>query len=179
MLRPNVPLYSTDAMPINCSAYSPQISPPPSTRVASASSATSPQSRAEVEHSRSQARTCECLTQTLCCHGCGGSVGYMIVSPCHRCTSSISVTNRTTNGHRFVFYSSEIVACERHYIADESGVVPSTQLTPSLQGFPTPHPPNLAPVPHYMVAHRNSSPTSEYPPVSSPDSDGSAFSTLR
>ncbi|EEB88242.1 hypothetical protein MPER_14035, partial [Moniliophthora perniciosa FA553] len=26
-------------------------------------------------------RTCECLTQTLCCHGCGSTVGYMIVIP--------------------------------------------------------------------------------------------------
>ena len=73
---------------------------------------------------RTPARTCECLTQTLCCHGCGTAVGYMIVSPCQRCTSSITVNNRATNGHRFVFYSSEITACERHYIKGERGVSP-------------------------------------------------------
>lgn len=26
-------------------------------------------------------RTCECLTQTLSCHGCGAGIGYMIVAP--------------------------------------------------------------------------------------------------
>ncbi|KAI0661108.1 hypothetical protein C8Q70DRAFT_1112826 [Cubamyces menziesii] len=79
-------------------------------------SATSPE--------RPPSRTCECLTQTLCCHGCGNAVGYMIVSPCQRCTSSITANNRSTNGHRFVFYSSEITACERHYVPGERGVSP-------------------------------------------------------
>jgi hypothetical protein len=68
-------------------------------------------------------RTCECLTQTLWCHGCGTGVGYMIVVPCIRCTSSTTVNNRTTNGHRFVFYSSEITASERHHVPGESGIV--------------------------------------------------------
>ncbi|KAI9068351.1 hypothetical protein FKP32DRAFT_1663791 [Trametes sanguinea] len=71
---------------------------------------------------RPPSRTCECLTQTLCCHGCGNAVGYMIVSPCQRCTGSITANNRSTNGHRFVFYSSEITACERHYVPGERGV---------------------------------------------------------
>ncbi|KAF5354985.1 hypothetical protein D9756_005387 [Leucocoprinus leucothites] len=48
----------------------------------------------------------------------------MIVIPCTRCTSSISATNRATNGHRFVFHSSEVVGMERHYIQDEPGVIP-------------------------------------------------------
>ncbi|CAL1707453.1 unnamed protein product [Somion occarium] len=114
LLRPNVPLYSTDAMPINCSASA--ANDPPLL-------ASSSQGNAEdIERFHVNTRTCECLTQTLCCHGCGNSVGYMIVSPCHRCTSSITVTNRTTNGHRFVFYSSEILACERHYVPGEEGV---------------------------------------------------------
>ncbi|TFY64603.1 hypothetical protein EVG20_g5889 [Dentipellis fragilis] len=79
-------------------------------------------------------RTCECLTQTLCCHGCGNGVGYMIVIPCARCTSSISATNRSTNGHRFVFHSSEISASERHYVPGEPGVLPVyTQLPPPAQ----------------------------------------------
>ncbi|KAJ3569854.1 hypothetical protein NP233_g4773 [Leucocoprinus birnbaumii] len=43
---------------------------------------------------------------------------------CTRCTSSISATNRATNGHRFVFHSSEVVGMERHYIQDEPGVIP-------------------------------------------------------
>lgn len=112
LLRPNVSLYSSDALPVNCSAYPsdpgalrPRVSCRPST-------------------SHISPRTCECLTQTLCCHGCGATIGYMIVIPCTRCTSSITATNRATNGHRFVFHSSEIVATERHYIANEPGVIP-------------------------------------------------------
>ena len=66
LLRPNVPLYSTDALPVNCSAYSAR---PPSVG--------SPQRQPNEQ----QPRTCECLTQTLCCHGCGTAVGYMIVVP--------------------------------------------------------------------------------------------------
>ncbi|EIM82625.1 uncharacterized protein STEHIDRAFT_64559 [Stereum hirsutum FP-91666 SS1] len=64
LLRPHVPLYSTDALPVNCSAYS--------------------TSRVALLPSRPPSdppRTCECLTQTLCCHGCGNGVGYMIVIP--------------------------------------------------------------------------------------------------
>jgi len=68
--------------------------------------------------------TCECLTQTLYCHGCGCIIGYMIVTPCVPCTSSSTPTNRVTNGHRFIFYSNAIVATERHYIPDEPGVNP-------------------------------------------------------
>ncbi|KAI0674757.1 hypothetical protein C8Q78DRAFT_497996 [Trametes maxima] len=48
----------------------------------------------------------------------------MIVAPCQRCTSSITANNRATNGHRFVFYSSEITAGERHYVPGERGVSP-------------------------------------------------------
>lgn len=80
-------------------------------------------------------RTCECLTQTLWCHGCGNSVGYMIVVPCVRCTSSMTVTNRTTNGHRFVFYSSEIAASERYYISGECGII-SPAYSPRLPTSP-------------------------------------------
>lgn len=36
----------------------------------------------------------------------------------------MSAGNRSTNGHRFVFHSSEIAASERHYIAGEPGVIP-------------------------------------------------------
>ncbi|KAG7446206.1 uncharacterized protein BT62DRAFT_102772 [Guyanagaster necrorhizus] len=110
-LRPNVALYSSDALPVNCSAYmsSPEALRPPSYRPPS---------------SNSSQRTCECLTQTLCCHGCGANVGYMIVIPCNRCTSSFTSSNRATNGHRFVFHSSEIIATDRHYIPDEPGILP-------------------------------------------------------
>ncbi|PIL34063.1 hypothetical protein GSI_03774 [Ganoderma sinense ZZ0214-1] len=141
LLRPNVPLYSTDALPINCSAFSPI--PEATMRAHSTSVSSTSSSGAGSRSQRSSisglsddpmqpgpsterppTRTCECLTQTLCCHGCGNAVGYMIVTPCQRCTSSITVNNRATNGHRFVFYSSEITACERHYIPGERGVSP-------------------------------------------------------
>lgn len=71
------------------------------------------------------ARTCECLTQTLHCHTCGGSVGYTIVAPCARCTAPTAAhRGSATNGHRFVFYASDILAQERRYVHGERGVVP-------------------------------------------------------
>ena len=173
LLRPNVPLYSTDAMPANCSAYSTS-----SATVSRSTSTSSKPITSQATHNPAPPRTCECLTQTLCCHGCGTAVGYMIVVPCIRCTSSVlppahsappinvpvnvnTTANvyphppypwtqyaaphpyfnagtgsgyalqhqpyqgpgRVTNGHRFVFHSSEIRAEERLYIAGEPGIV--------------------------------------------------------
>jgi hypothetical protein len=40
-------------------------------------------------------RTCECLTQSICCHGCGNSVGYMIVKPVCRKRTFISLSINT------------------------------------------------------------------------------------
>ncbi|KAF9012424.1 hypothetical protein BDQ17DRAFT_1343868 [Cyathus striatus] len=112
LLRPNVSLYSSDALPVNCSAYaySPEHIRSKSFR--------------RPAPSASHSRTCECLTQTLYCHGCGSTVGYMIVIPCARCTTSVSASNRATNGHRFVFHATEVSGTERHYVADESGIIP-------------------------------------------------------
>lgn len=36
----------------------------------------------------------------------------------------MSASNRSTNGHRFVFHSFEIIASERYYIVGEPGVIP-------------------------------------------------------
>lgn len=60
LLRPNVPLYSCDALPQNCSAFTHSVDDlkPPS-----------------------ESRSCNCLSQTLSCVGCGTTVGYMIVIP--------------------------------------------------------------------------------------------------
>ncbi|KAF5321521.1 hypothetical protein D9619_001874 [Psilocybe cf. subviscida] len=112
LLRPNVSLYSSDALPVNCSAHN---AGPEPTRAASSH---------KHNASPAPARTCECLTQSLSCHGCGSTIGYMIVNPCSRCTSSISATNRATNGHRFVFHSNEVTGTERYYVHGEPGVVP-------------------------------------------------------
>ncbi|KAL1745684.1 hypothetical protein HDZ31DRAFT_81768 [Schizophyllum fasciatum] len=99
-----------------------------------------------------QQRTCECLTQSLCCHGCGSTVGYMIVIPCSRCTSSISANNRATNGHRFVFHSTEVCGSERHYVQGEPGVIPYDPV-PLHVAMPihsyAPHPVSIS------IAHRN------------------------
>ncbi|KAJ3820147.1 hypothetical protein F5880DRAFT_1590357 [Lentinula raphanica] len=110
LLRPNVPLFSSDALPANCSAFTfnPDALKPPVS------------CRPPIQPSR----TCECLTQTLCCQGCGSTIGYMIVIPCIRCTSSISANNRATNGHRFVFHSNEVVGTERYHVPNEPGVIP-------------------------------------------------------
>ncbi|KAI0312976.1 hypothetical protein OF83DRAFT_1269453 [Amylostereum chailletii] len=146
LLHPHVPLFSTDALPINCSAH--PASPAPAHVPAT---------------STDPPRTCECLTQTLCCHGCGQGVGYMIVIPvrppfapriaritptaaqCPRCTSSMSAANRATNGHRFVFHSSEITASERHYIEHEPGVLPIYAAPPPPSDRPAPLPLPLSP----------------------------------
>ncbi|KAF9024864.1 hypothetical protein BDZ89DRAFT_1068799, partial [Hymenopellis radicata] len=122
LLRPNVALYSSDALPINCSAYTtnPDALRPPACRPSS---------------SASTQRTCECLTQTLCCHACGATVGYMIVIPCARCTSSISTANRATNGHRFVFILVKLSGPKRHYVLDEPGVIPFDESSQSLDGY--------------------------------------------
>ena len=53
-----------------------------------------------------------------------------LFSQCSRCTSSITATNRATNGHRFVFHSTEIIASERYYIRDEPGVIPMEFIAP-------------------------------------------------
>ncbi|KAF8309407.1 hypothetical protein DL93DRAFT_2062943, partial [Clavulina sp. PMI_390] len=60
LLRPDIHLYSTDALPSGCSAPPASSMPKPSEPVQ---------------------RTCDCLTQTLCCHGCGNQCGYAIVTP--------------------------------------------------------------------------------------------------
>lgn len=52
-------------MPVNCSAYF----PPPDDLGESSACRPAP------------SRTCDCLTQTLSCHGCGNPIGYTIVTP--------------------------------------------------------------------------------------------------
>lgn len=70
-------------------------------------------------------RTCECLTQSLGCYGCGAQVGYNIVSPCARCTSSVVKHQRSSNGHRTVLHCSEISVRERRYVPGEPGILAS------------------------------------------------------
>ncbi|KIY66893.1 hypothetical protein CYLTODRAFT_444406 [Cylindrobasidium torrendii FP15055 ss-10] len=158
LLRPNLALYSSDALPINCSAYTYNADAlrPPTCHAPPAG----------------PPRTCECLTQTLCCHGCGSPVGYMIVIPCARCTSSASASSRTTNGHRFVFHSNEIVGHERLYVQDEPGVLPHCETT----AYPEHQLPRFNP-------HRESTPaygdefTTHYYPSSPPPLDPASDSS--
>jgi hypothetical protein len=58
----------------------------------------------------------------------------------------MSASNRATNGHRFVFHSSEICASERHHIAGEPGVVPYHPLPPLC-----PPPPHTSPSTAYSL----------------------------
>lgn len=44
----------------------------------------------------------------------------------------MSASNRSTNGHRFVFHSFEVSASERHYVAGEPGVIPYQPPPPPL-----------------------------------------------
>lgn len=94
LLRPGLALYSTDAIPRNCSPLT----------------AVSPDEPRATVPVGLPLRTCACLTQTLHCHGCGDSVGYFIVAPCGQCTGA---SNGTANGHRFVFHSEDVVASVR------------------------------------------------------------------
>ncbi|KAG5648531.1 hypothetical protein DXG03_003142 [Asterophora parasitica] len=96
---------------------------------------------------------------------------------CVRCTSSTTVTNRATNGHRFVFHSSEITATERHYVDEEPGVIPYNPITtvipePSRR---LPYPPSVRAsyfdthsfyrTSDYAYRSRSSSPASDYLPT--------------
>jgi hypothetical protein len=76
-----------------------------------------------------------CLIDSFQLHG----HPLTLFNQCSRCTSSISATNRATNGHRFVFHSTEIIASERYHILDEPGVLPLE--------YPAPPPPPSSPPP--------------------------------
>ncbi|KAH8119393.1 hypothetical protein DFH11DRAFT_443501 [Phellopilus nigrolimitatus] len=128
LLTPHVYLYSTDALPVNCSVYH----GPRSSR----NTPVHPSSFPTLDRDEAP-RSCDCLTQTLSCHGCGASVGYIIVSPCSHCASTFSPPPdpyqlnqglpswaQRTNGHRFIFHSPEVVVEERLYIPGEPDVIP-------------------------------------------------------
>lgn len=152
LLRPNVSLYSTDALPANCSAYS-----------------TNPDAlRCPPCRPLGNPRSCECLTQTLCCHTCGTSIGYMIVVPCSRCTS-VTANNRATNGHRFVFHSSEVSATVRHHVPNEPGVI-AMDYHPQPPSSPPPLTPSY-PTPFGAPAHQRTSSPSYQPHDSGPETD--------
>lgn len=106
LLKPNITLYSTDIVPTTCGPYF------SSSTFHGGMDPTEP----PVE------RTCECLTQTLGCYGCGAQVGYNIISPCARCTNSVMKHQRSSNGHRTVLHCSEISVRERRYVCGEPGV---------------------------------------------------------
>ncbi|KAF8342345.1 FAM72 protein-domain-containing protein [Cantharellus anzutake] len=137
LLRPNISLYSTDALPVNCST-------PPRSSAPSSSEPPVP-------------RTCECLTQSLCCHGCGNPIGYAIVMPspcqCSKCSSSVTRHQNTANGHRFVFHQSEVSASERLYVKGEPGVIP----------YHVSHPSTHHSLPRVLVHHMDSMNTDSTP----------------
>jgi len=61
----------------------------------------------------------------------------------------MSASNRSTNGHRFVFHSFEVTASERHYVAGEPGVIPyhppPPPLCPAVRMMPSPtHPSSIS-----------------------------------
>jgi len=62
----------------------------------------------------------------------------------------MSASNRSTNGHRFVFHSFEVAASERHYVAGEPGVIlynpPPPPLCPAVRMMPSPTYPSSIPI---------------------------------
>ncbi|GAA5927051.1 hypothetical protein JCM1841_001899 [Sporobolomyces salmonicolor] len=116
LLKPHIVLFSTDAAPRNSETYWPD----------------------EDAEEEQVERTCDCLTSSLACHGCGRTVGYHIVSPCAKCTASVQKHQRSGNHHRYVFHHSEVSSRERTYYPGERGVinpaVPRTNLPPSSCG---------------------------------------------
>ncbi|GAA6048809.1 hypothetical protein JCM3770_003633 [Rhodotorula araucariae] len=101
LLKPHIVLFSTDASPCNAGTFFP--------------------GEAGVEEHVE--RTCECLTTSTNCHGCGRTVGYHIVSPCTKCTASVQKHQRSANHHRYVFHAGEVTARERAYYPGEPGVL--------------------------------------------------------
>lgn len=116
LLKPHVTLYSTDIMPSNVGPLYPA-----SQRTADRSLTRSPSSSG-LPSERQVERTCDCLTETLGCYGCGAQIGYHIIAPCTRCTASVTDQKKGSNGHRTVLHCSEITARERRYVPGESGV---------------------------------------------------------
>lgn len=106
LLRPHITLFSTDAIP-NCG----QVFAPSRTA-----------DTVDQPNGPKVQRTCDCLTQVLACYGCGTTVGYHIVSPCSKCTESVSKHQRNANGHRTVLHCNEITARPRRYVPGEPGV---------------------------------------------------------
>ncbi|GAA5986040.1 hypothetical protein JCM10908_006381 [Rhodotorula pacifica] len=109
LLKPHIILFSTDSAPANSATFWPD-----------------GPAHEQVE------RTCECLTSSISCHGCGKTVGYNIVSPCSKCNASVQKHQRSANHHRFVFHHNEVTARERTYYPGEAGVSnPIVRLQPS------------------------------------------------
>lgn len=112
LLKPHIILFSTDSAPANSATFWPD-----------------GPAQEQVE------RTCDCLTSSINCHGCGKTVGYNIVSPCSKCNASVQKHQRSANHHRFVFHHNEVTARERTYYPGDPGVSnPIVRLQPS----PTP-----------------------------------------
>ncbi|KAJ1304605.1 hypothetical protein OPQ81_005747 [Rhizoctonia solani] len=223
LLRPNIALFSTDAMPVNCSPqpitgqqptqenferhpqdvtdliqrtsdtsaeprvdevlYARYFLPPKSVVMGVHPEKTAAERSADttsgIHPSQAQPlpRTCECLTQTLSCHGCGAGIGYMIVAPCARCTAQQSISGRpgqpqrTANGHRFVFHHAEIVARERLYIPGQPGVHRYPWGIPPTTSAQTPAPAQQ-PDSRSRVPSVDSEPKSPSIPVFQPHRDG-------
>ena len=100
---------------------------------------------------------------------------------CARCTYSITATGRATNGHHFVFHSSEVISTERHYIPDEPGVLPYGTMGAALHAQANLHQFISSPVPspihsglhpwsqgHRSDARPSSPVTSDYPRTTAP-----------
>jgi hypothetical protein len=137
LLRPHITLYSTDAIP-NCGPLHDQ-----------SDSANANEPVLE--------RTCNCLTQTLGCYGCGNAVGYHIVSPCSRCTSSVAKHQRNSNGHRTVLHCAEISVRERRYVPGEAGVkTAQVDYSHIYRDRKTVSPPNRLRSAHYYNRQNNS-----------------------
>ncbi|GAA5820054.1 hypothetical protein JCM11491_003294 [Sporobolomyces phaffii] len=122
LLKPHIVLFSTDAAPCNAET-------------------SWPDETAEEEHVE---RTCDCLTSSIACHGCGRVVGYHIVAPCSKCTESVQKHQRSANHHRFVFHHNEVSAKERTYYPGERGVYNPVIVSPVV---PRPRAPSPVPIP--------------------------------
>jgi hypothetical protein len=97
LLRPNIALFSSDALPDNIGVLyldgkDEDVWWKKGSTEKTAAAMVGGGGRAV------RARTCDCLTQGMGCLGCGTAVGYHIVSPCERCTASDK--RKSSNGHR-------------------------------------------------------------------------------
>lgn len=105
LLRPSITLFSTDGMPYNCGPLYPDAND-------------------DLGYAEQVERTCDCLTQSLGCFGCGNTIGCKLPPTSSRCTKRDSL-KAPTNPTFPLLISSFVVSSADHIISPCSRCVDS------------------------------------------------------